>query len=45
MKHLDSVFITYVYWTQNNYELGKRHSKRGKKMERARGKHDGEESV
>jgi hypothetical protein len=27
----------YVQWTQNNYELRKRHSKRGKKKERARG--------
>jgi hypothetical protein len=26
-----------VQWTQNNCELGKRHSKRGKKKERARG--------
>jgi hypothetical protein len=27
-----------VYWAQNNWELTKRHSKRGKKMERARGR-------
>jgi hypothetical protein len=34
-----------IQWTQNNCELGKRPSKRGKRMERARGKHDGEESL
>jgi hypothetical protein len=27
----------FVQWTQNNCELGKRHSKRGIKMERAGG--------
>jgi hypothetical protein len=34
-----------IKWTQNDCELGKRHSKRGKKMVRARGKHHSEESV
>jgi hypothetical protein len=34
-----------IEWTQNNCEFRKRHSKRGKKMERTRGKQDGEESV
>jgi hypothetical protein len=29
--------LTELYWTQNNCELMKRHSKRGEKMERARG--------
>jgi hypothetical protein len=33
-----------LQWTQNNCELGKRYSKSGKKMERARGWRDGEES-
>jgi hypothetical protein len=33
-----------VQWTQNNWQLRKRHSKRGKKMEIARGEHDGQHS-
>jgi hypothetical protein len=32
-------------WTQNNWELRKRHSKRGKKMERVRGERDCQQSV
>jgi cbb3-type cytochrome oxidase subunit 3 len=36
---------SHIYRTQNNCELAKRHSKRGKNMERARGEHDGQESV
>jgi hypothetical protein len=36
---------TTVYWTQNNCELRKCHSKRGEKMERARGEHDGQQSA
>jgi hypothetical protein len=35
---------TYVV-DANNCELGKGHSRRGKKMETARGKHDSKESV
>jgi hypothetical protein len=37
--------LLLIWWTQNNCELQKRHSKRGNKMERKRGKQDGEESV
>jgi hypothetical protein len=33
-----------VYWTQNNYGLRKRHIKREKKMERAKGERDGQQS-
>jgi hypothetical protein len=40
-----STHASELYWKQNNCELRKRHGKKGKKMERARGKHDGEESV
>jgi hypothetical protein len=37
-------FPVQIQWTQNNCELGKHHSKRGKWCEGERGKHDGEES-
>jgi hypothetical protein len=42
---MNEMASTYLQWTQNYYELGKRHSKRGKEMKRTRGKRDGEESV
>jgi hypothetical protein len=40
-----TVTVSYLYWTQNNCELRKRHSKRGKKMERARGERHCQQSV
>jgi hypothetical protein len=35
----------WLYWTQNNWRLRKRHSKRGTKMERVRGERDCQQSV
>jgi hypothetical protein len=34
-----------LQWTQNNWELGKRHSKREEKVERARGERDGQQYI
>jgi uncharacterized protein YPO0396 len=46
MRNIQGLQISnaQLQWTQNNCELGKRHSKRRKKMERVREKHYGEES-